>query len=73
MARTIDYVQRRCRIQDNAWEALKELEKLPYNKETIDDDIQFIANKLDISVDEFGVDEDDDSEDIGIGGERDRR
>ena len=34
-------------------EALKELEKLPYNKETIDDDIQFIANKLDISVDEL--------------------
>ena len=34
-------------------EALKELEKLPYNKETIDEDIQFIANKLDISVDEL--------------------
>lgn len=34
-------------------EALKELKKLPYNKETIDDDIQFIANKLDISVSEL--------------------
>ena len=34
-------------------EALKELEKLPYNKETIGEDIQFIANKLDISVDEL--------------------
>ncbi|MDC6479161.1 N-acetyl sugar amidotransferase, partial [Flavobacteriaceae bacterium] len=31
-------------------EALKELEKSPYNKETINEDIKFIANKLEISV-----------------------
>jgi N-acetyl sugar amidotransferase len=34
-------------------EAVKELEKLSYNKETIDEDIQFIANKLDISVEQL--------------------
>lgn len=34
-------------------EALNELDKPPYNKETIKDDIKFIANKLDISVDEL--------------------
>jgi len=34
-------------------EAIKELNVLPYNQETIKEDIQFIANKLDISVDEL--------------------
>lgn len=34
-------------------EALKELEKLSYNKETIKEDIQFIANKLGISVEQL--------------------
>jgi N-acetyl sugar amidotransferase len=34
-------------------EALRELEKSPYNQDTIQEDIQFIANKLDISVEEL--------------------
>lgn len=34
-------------------EAIKELENLPYDKETISEDIQFIANKLDISVEQL--------------------
>ena len=34
-------------------EALKELDKSPYNELNIKEDIQFIANKLDISVDQL--------------------
>jgi N-acetyl sugar amidotransferase len=34
-------------------EALEELNKLPYNLETINEDIQYIANKLGISFDEL--------------------
>ncbi len=34
-------------------EALVELEKLPYDPETISQEIEFVANKLDISVDEL--------------------
>lgn len=34
-------------------EALKELEKLPYNPETIHDDLEYIANKLGITIDEL--------------------
>lgn len=34
-------------------EALAELQKLPYNPETIRQEIEFVANKLDITVDEL--------------------
>ena len=34
-------------------EALKELKKLPYDKENIKHEIEFVANKLEISVDEL--------------------
>ena len=34
-------------------EAIEELKKSPYNKETINDDITFVANKLDIEVEEL--------------------
>jgi N-acetyl sugar amidotransferase len=34
-------------------EALKEIESLPYDEGTIEDDIKFVAKKLELSVDEF--------------------
>ena len=34
-------------------EALRELKEEPYNLDSIDDDFKYIANKLDISVDEL--------------------
>ena len=34
-------------------EALERLKELPYDKDTIDDDFEFVADKLEISVDEL--------------------
>ena len=34
-------------------EAVEELKKSPFNKDTISDDITFVANKLDIDVEEL--------------------